>query len=181
MDWSYLAGFFDGEGHVSIRGYEGRRYPVANMGQRNDRMEVLEKIQRFLADQGIHAALYERSTQYFALLNIDRYADVAHFLEGVVPHLIVKRKTAEAVLQMIREGKWRGSSVALSEAEIEKITQGYVSGSSMFDLKKEFRRSSGTIHNVLKRSNLPLRSKSLGVSMARKKRPVWRVALRTPV
>jgi len=54
MDWSYIAGFFDGEGSV-IKNYNqtGRPYPYLSWSNTNK--EVLDRVCEFLIDNNIRA------------------------------------------------------------------------------------------------------------------------------
>ncbi len=87
ITWEYLAGFLDGEGCFKIYG----GYPRVTIGQNN--LEVLTKIKEFLFLT--NTITLSRGCYY---LQINSRYDVEHLIRGVMPHLIVKKDDAEAIL-----------------------------------------------------------------------------------
>ena len=105
MDWPYIAGFFDGEGCVSI-GSNGR--PVCTIAQTNGTHSIIEKLQAFLSSQGILASISDyvkknpKHKPSKTLLICSSFG-VFDFLTNVLPFLIVKREKAESALEMLKE------------------------------------------------------------------------------
>ena len=109
MDVSYVAGFFDGEGHVSCYQLKGRpayRFSLG-MGQKVPAMKVLEDIRLFLwTSHGIRSAIYisKRTTgrnSRQANLSITSARHTLNFLVLVRPHLIVKADKADAAIPLL--------------------------------------------------------------------------------
>lgn len=116
MTWEYIAGFTDGEGYIgwsegSPDGNAGRGGKVI-IGQKVK--EPLERIQDFLRKNGcIKAKIYlrparEKSENARAnaiecwILALQNCHDVRIFLNGVMPHLIVKKGKALFVLDRLK-------------------------------------------------------------------------------
>jgi len=108
MEWSYVAGFFDGEGCVNI-GLSTRRnktrrnwYPVARCTITNTNKLILEAIQTEFAVGTIHMLCRQRPTQKPAYsLCITKHSDVIKFIDGVYPYIIIKRKQLELLKEAV--------------------------------------------------------------------------------
>lgn len=114
ISWSYLAGFFDGEGSLSYYFLKGRigkpsesaRYPrlEISMPQSMPNKIVILEIVKFLKEKEIHYQLRiekmdNPNWNNQMRLKIRRINDMREFLEAIYPYLILKRKKcAEALL-----------------------------------------------------------------------------------
>lgn len=121
MTWAYLAGFFDGEGHVGMdrnRGYGySPRIVLPQSGERG--RKVLEKIAVFLVQQGLRSPAISVSPPVkLSKLPIWRlYISSRHeatlFLRGILPYLQVKHIEAQDMLRHMQvfpalpKGGWR--------------------------------------------------------------------------
>jgi hypothetical protein len=96
IDWRYIAGFFDGEGSVTVNA-SGYRISIPQTNRL-----VLESIRR-VAGAGYVVHVTKRQTHwreswtYF----ISRQQSVYDFLCRVEPYLIVKRKIVNSVLHQL--------------------------------------------------------------------------------
>ena len=101
MDWSYIAGFFDGEGCVTYsrphhNGNAYKAYPYLTFSNTN--RKVLERIKELLDVSGIRSRLNSFSRKYRAnlgwkecyTLNIYDKESVLTCIFAMHPHLIVK-------------------------------------------------------------------------------------------
>jgi hypothetical protein len=106
MNWAYVSGFFDGEGHVSLVQRGGRIANAQVSFTQKDRA-VLEQIDSFLKSEGITATTMRAWTRksaetkrgvgpYHALV-VWRPDDVQRILMNMLPYLIVKRAIVETV------------------------------------------------------------------------------------
>ncbi len=100
MEWAYVAGFFDGEGNL----HRIRKVSTVHMRFDNTCLEVLEEIRSFLG----HGTFTDRGRQKphhkdRYRLTISDHRHVKRILEGMMPYLIVKRKTAVDMLAYINE------------------------------------------------------------------------------
>src|SRR5215471_7953237 len=103
MDWPYLAGFFDGEGCVSI-GRNDR--PCCTIAQSVGSHNVLQQIKEFLLSQDIACNVHQHvrpvaGRKKAEALWISSSVAVEDFLKNLLPHLIVKREKAETALMVI--------------------------------------------------------------------------------
>lgn len=116
MSWSYIAGFFDGEGCLHAVGgghlseHKNRVRFLITIAQTLDvGRDTLEEIADFLVDKGIYAYVvkHRRSAkktnkkwrQCYNLV-IHRIPSVRGFIEGVFPHLRIKKSKAEDYRRM---------------------------------------------------------------------------------
>lgn len=167
MDWSYLSGFFDGEGSINIRNgfrQNGKTHKSVQLilAQVFYQADVLEKIRDFLLNEAIHSSVHIRQpklviSQLHAMhiLSVSRYSDVWKMLEKMLPLLIVKRQKAIEALEFLREHDWRPSSRRIEIGE--KIVKLYQRGESMPTIAKEFGYSIGSVWNILHRNRIPSR------------------------
>lgn len=110
MNWAYLAGFFDGDGHVGLssgRGFSSTpRVAFAQAGSRGK--EFLQQVKEFLLSEGIASGqIYEdthsklSSQSCFALVVANR-KDGTHVLQKLIPFLHIKKLEAQDVLRFFQ-------------------------------------------------------------------------------
>lgn len=103
MNWSYVAGFFDGEGSIVITGTSCKLTLAQNS------REVLDQIQDFIESEGIdHSWItittprpWQRQPNTCYHLAFSKARNVRLFLHQVMPHLIVKKEDAVKALRSI--------------------------------------------------------------------------------
>jgi len=106
MNWAYVAGFFDGEGHVSGL-MNNRRTPAIELAQSGRRGQILlQEIESFMQSQGLHstnaARIMKRSTSHLGKkeMYVMRFTtDAAKVLQHMLPHLRIKKAEAQDVLR----------------------------------------------------------------------------------
>lgn len=109
MDWPYIAGFFDGEGCISITrvSVKGMR-PRLQITQAEPGAIVLEEILRFLKMNGVEGARTYRVPRRFPhhkdkkVLMVQYMSGVGTMLTGMLPYLRVKRQKALEALSVCR-------------------------------------------------------------------------------
>src|SRR5580704_6700848 len=115
--WAYLAGFFDGEGTIYVK---GRMSPIIILGQSGERGKaVLQKLIHFLLSQGIcpseseptlkktsEAYTYSRKTgaryKDFWTFQVGNRPDAIKMLQGMLPYLQVKKVEAQDSLRFCK-------------------------------------------------------------------------------
>lgn len=120
MDWSYIAGFFDGEGCVTYsrprnNGVIYKQYPYLTFSNTNEK--VLASIQEFLSSSGIRSKLNsfsrkhrsERGWKECYTLNIYDKHSVQECIYGMHPYLIVKALDAEWAMELLESVTGRQS------------------------------------------------------------------------
>jgi hypothetical protein len=98
MDWSYVAGFFDGEGNIHV--IKSRNYKNGNNSfyimiriYQGD-INVLEQIRAFMG----YGKIYKYSNKSAAELTFNRKKDVKDFLMNIKDKVFVKKQQVEYVL-----------------------------------------------------------------------------------
>lgn len=121
MDWNWIAGFFEGEGNISLRKKSQGITQYARLIMGQVKKEPLEAIHAFLKEQGLaNPILYVRPSknerwQPCWLLSIQIRKDVIFFLEQIVHGLYGKRQEAEDALAYLRQLEHeREAAVALA-------------------------------------------------------------------
>lgn len=165
MNWSYVAGFFDGEGTVGFlprKGHGFRTY-VSMAQTDNDGHLVLKKIRSFLLSQGVKLSLYPvRRLKNTSVLCSYKHETVKHFLEFVLPLLIVKKVAALRALQEISDREWR---VAATIEQRKKAAKLYLAGASMEEVKKRFGIGQEALHKGLSECGQRMRTRSESASL----------------
>ena len=109
ITWEYIAGFFDGEG--CVMGHN--KTPRISIAQK--RPQVLVEIQDFLYEHDIRSQIFTYSTKDISQLRINARLEVISFIDGVLPHLIVKKEECEQALGKLSSckirTKWRLSEL----------------------------------------------------------------------
>lgn len=106
MNWDYLAGFFDGEGHTGAS-RSGRCWRFRWQVTQKDPL-VLEQIRNFLHARGYTTMMLENRTKSCSVLSLYRVGDVERILKKMRPKLIVKADQADKVLAAIRDRPRKG-------------------------------------------------------------------------
>lgn len=147
MNWSYIAGFFDGEGYVYANGKI-----VLTMTQVN--REVLEQIMAFTGvghittDNQRGNKRWTENWKASYTYRISKQADIADFLRKVYSDLVVKRSAADRALKEY-ESKERISrdKVARIKEQLDLISQKRRSGATWDAIATEFGCSGDTLRH----------------------------------
>ena len=119
MDWSYIAGFIDGEGSLILYRYKEKREPFREYLQtRLDMVQstrpVLEEIRLFLVAKGcLSVSLFAqpnagfKSTGILYRLSMASKHDLELVLLNVLPYLVVKKQKAVELLEVLRTRRGR--------------------------------------------------------------------------
>jgi len=142
MNWDYVAGLFDGEGSIQLK-----KYPDSSKGRGivlvigiTDR-NVLDKLQEFLATQGIKSYVYHRTTlranetkpcQWWQISN---KWDAVKFLHAIRDKSIVKQKRIDEALEFRQ--KLTAFTRPFTHDELEKIKKLHFEGSTGAEIASE--------------------------------------------
>jgi hypothetical protein len=104
MTWEYLAGFFDGEGHVGV--HKAGRYRQASVTVANTHEPTIDQIAEFLSSFGIGHSKFRRvydngkwKTAY--KINVTGIKNSTKFLSAILPYLVTKREAALTTLEWL--------------------------------------------------------------------------------
>lgn len=160
INWSYVAGFFDGEGTVNLT----TNNPTISMcqGIRDDM--VIIKIREFLEREDIHTNLVisHNKAKPFHLskhtLYICDHISVVKALTSMMPWLIVKRTKAEMAIASMGSKQWRRrvSSAIL----LYKAYDAYMKGMSKRQAAEKYDLDKRSLYTYIKRYGLKKRSAS---------------------
>lgn len=154
MNWSYVAGFFDGEGHF---GSHTKGIWRASMAQKLSHREVIDSINDFLSDQGVRTNLFINMPNGkcpMAVLAIVNAESLELFCMGVGPFLIVKKLGAEKAIAYARRVL---AKKALSKQKLSRAVSAYTGGRGMPWIWTNVRVDSRTLCNELDRLGIPRR------------------------
>lgn len=122
MTWEYVAGFFDGEGNITIYDYERKRVLapdrittyqekqvkismaqktriIVNMVQLKN--GIIPKINEFLIAEGINSHIHKTDRFDIQRLQFSSRESCKIFLEKIIPYLFVKKEKAQLALDFI--------------------------------------------------------------------------------
>lgn len=107
MTWEYVAGFFDGEGWITLYRTDRNRYGRSvKLGMSQNNREVLFVIKKFLESKGLERiGLYKSHKRKTSCLLIQNKFDIEKFLNGVEPMLIVKAAKCREAREFMSK-KW---------------------------------------------------------------------------
>jgi len=108
VDWSYLAGFIDGEGSIII--FDNPRNRRVTLSIPNTDKEVMLKIHKFL--QYGTLIEYDRKPNKWKIVyiyKISEHKTVLKILKKLEPFLITKKSTCTQAIKYIENKKWRGT------------------------------------------------------------------------
>lgn len=99
LTWEYIAGFVDGEAHISATVRDRRLITYFEIYQRNHErgaIELLENIRSFLLHElGVEGVIYERAPNDYVLY-YRRDIDVYKLCHAFLPHLHLKHRIEQA-------------------------------------------------------------------------------------
>jgi hypothetical protein len=106
MDWSYFAGFFDGEGSISIA--KCRTNIEFTLCIATLKKEQLEPFAEFLGNQGIHYVWRTNKTNRIGMqrnsvtcLDIHQPSSLRNVLENMYPYLVLKQPQCAILLRAL--------------------------------------------------------------------------------
>lgn len=163
MDWSYVAGYFDGEGTAGL--WRQRKYGyLARISWCNTHEESLRAIQAFIGCGHMSKPrTHGLGSKPVFVLSVSRRADIIRVLDAMMPHLIIKRdvsaKVRDHALHNIKdEPGRRGQVVALTEDELRQLHWG--DGHSIMEISRQLGVSHSAVSRVMKQRGIPVRSRA---------------------
>lgn len=149
-EWSYLAGFLDGDGWITIT---KRKDVIVGFCQKE--IKILKDISRFLKQNGIYSA-FSKSSKGFKnitinVLRIERNSDALHTLRQIEPFLKIKKNKARQAIYVIR--KFRNTKRKYFNYEDKQTVRKLLrKGSSIKNICKHYGCSRTPIDKIKKES-----------------------------
>src|SRR5262245_27340129 len=108
MEWAYIAGYFDGEGHVGFHPQRGREHFVYSLQWYNSNIESLDVMREFMQCGYIHKRTKRegRNHDVFVLI-ISQRQQILSVIQSMLPYLIVKREAAEKLRDYLLNVKFK--------------------------------------------------------------------------
>ena len=128
INWSYIAGFLDGEGSLTITKHKrssSKTRLVSRIDFYNSNEKVIKKIQKFLEKYEINCKIYKRQLdkkwKFVFSLKILRLEDQFRLLEYIKNKLIVKTEQYKVLFNFlkIRINKIKKKEYDFSEEEFK--------------------------------------------------------------
>ena len=115
MNWSYLAGFIDGEGSIIIKPPRIRLY-ISNTNR-----EILEKIKEFVKCGSIYEIKRRPNPKWSQQYGwtVCYHKDCLKILKSIRNKLMIKRQLCEEAIKYIKNKRWQGHYI--SKKELEKV------------------------------------------------------------
>lgn len=110
MNWSYVAGFFDGEGNINVSPCYGKcrgsSYLASMCQSGSEGIEVLQSIKTFLHAEGIpsmfRAEKPRENCRRMYVLRVWGRTNLKLFLSKIYPFLVVKRVKALDTIRLLK-------------------------------------------------------------------------------
>jgi hypothetical protein len=159
MDWSYIAGYFDGEGSVRFKAPPSRpNYVLTSLSWSNTHLESLEAIQAFIGCGHIqHKLLKYGYTKQGHQLIVNRSEDVLRVGDQMLPHLIIKRQQLQDMLDFVRAGRKPAPATwgVLTDAGAEEVGRLYwEEHMTQRQIARKFGCSDGAVATFFRRHNI---------------------------
>ena len=175
MDWSYVAGFFDGEGNIWTGRYKhapnSRAIHIA-ISQAESNARPIRVLAGFLRAHQIRFSVgwtppVLRKQRQLRLRITDHRA-ARDFLSRLIPYLILKKRSAERAIKLIDSKPWR-----LKRHPTKAIREAYSlyrTGASVRDIRKVAGINERTLIDGWKKMGLKRRTQSEAALLWRKHR-----------
>ena len=150
MNWSYIAGFFDGEGSINLQ----PRSCQASFTQVIRKDMVLENIQSFLRSRGVRSGLSSHSGRKGTKWNptqrltVSDHCSVVKFLQSVLPYLTVKKEKAEKAIKQLKETDWKNASL-IPASRLEVMRRDYWNGMSFVRVEAKYNISNKVLRDYM--------------------------------
>jgi len=133
LDWSYIAGFIDGEGNIGLMKRRGTKRIEPYLKMVNSNREVLEEIEKFIGAGVVrlnNKGSFKKNWRKTYVLVFNSRDNIRTILKNCINDLIVKQRQAELMLEFIKirdlkcrsgsplKGRSRGSSSFDEELKI---------------------------------------------------------------
>src|SRR5262245_38259590 len=160
MNWSYIAGYFDGEGHVAFHRNGKRQHMAYGLHWYNSHLRSLEAMREFIGFGNINKRKARAHQTYDVyILGITQRQQVLTVIDAMMPHLIVKLEVAKKLRNYLMDEKFREiSPIRVTDFTRDDLHQEYwTNGKSAYQIAKEKGCSMGLINKALIRLGISRR------------------------
>jgi len=158
MDWSYIAGYFDGEGNVRFKAAPSRpEYKLIGLTWSNTHLGSLEAMQAFMECGTIGHRRVEQQYKQGHQLKVERVEDILRVGESMIPFLIVKHDEVVAMLAWAKNHRQPQSERwgILTRIGAEEIARLYhEEGLTQSQIGAKYGVSGGSVSSFFLRNNI---------------------------
>jgi len=161
LNWSYIAGFFDGEGTI----YQDGKTGYWKLSISNSNKEILKKIRSFIKSGNIYIEKRSKNPVYRFHLNDQRF--ILKFVENILVFSTVKKEMLKKALNSIKTKEWH-SNYKLKNITREKLYDLYFNKRlSLRKIAEELGVTYNSIWFWFKKFNIPRRSVSEAIKLTK--------------
>ena len=144
MDWSYVAGFFDGEGSVIFT-----KNSIKLQFSNTDK-QMLKKLHKFLGCGNIRFS-YRNLDKWKpqGVLVVGKHEDVIPILDKLKDLCIIKKSKIKKAIDYYENKKWHYQQI-----DMERLTKLRNNGMSIRKIAEEMNLSRSTVHNRIRFGNI---------------------------
>lgn len=175
MDWSYIAGYFDGEGCVMVRPAHGAKGAQrCELSWHNSDRESIEAMEAFMGCGRIVTRERPPHRTMYALMVSD-VESIQRVVEELIPRCIIKREKLLALREALKEIKPRAAGWgALTEAGTAEIRRLYHDeGWTQQRIGERFGVTQSAVKNFMHRNGISTRPRSEAARQAQRNSPAW--------
>jgi len=149
MNWSYITGFFDGEGSAMM---STKNYQVS-ISFYNTHLATLQSIQEFIGCGRI--GWIDRKTKQHGIkrqyiLRISDHLDVLKLAKSLIGESIIKTEVLKKLIDHIESKKWNGAK--LSWSQVLELRAFAAKGEDSKSLATKFRITQGYVNQITRGS-----------------------------
>lgn len=172
MDWSYVAGYFDGEGSVSCstiaRGESKKTHALFWF---NTHRPSLDAMRAFMGVGVVRERLHGLKKKRAFVLQIGRKVDLLHALDHMIPHLLIKREKADALraylIEHVNEGR-NSNFGKVAAVSTEQLQVWYDSGESLGDIGRRLGVGHTAVLQAFRLRGIPTRTQAAATGLRQK-------------
>lgn len=158
MNWAYIAGYFDGEGHVRCRAAPSRpSRKTVLLSWANTHLGSLEAMRAFMRCGRISVKPMTRGMRKpGGTLTVSRVEDLIRVGKAMLPHLLVKQEAmAEMLEYAIANVRPLANWKVLTNAGVEEIARLYhVEGLTQKEIAKRYGVTDGAVSTFMVRQEI---------------------------
>jgi DNA-binding XRE family transcriptional regulator len=158
MDWSYIAGYFDGEGHVHFKAAPSRPdYILISLSWANTHKRSLEAIKEFIGCGILNPATKKEGYKLGYCLAITRVADILRVGEAMLPYLLIKQQELQEMMEWAKVHRTAQKETwgILGRVGAEEITRLYhVEGLTQRQIAEKIGVSDGAVASFFLRHGI---------------------------
>jgi hypothetical protein len=175
MTWDYIAGYFDGEGHVGVHRPTERNRPHCSLAWFNTHRPSLDAMREFMQVGIVKPRKVQARYKPAFVLLIQSRRDLLAALPHLLEFCIVKQEELQVLAAALETAKDRTESWGtIAAAGVEEITRLYwEEGLNQQAIADRFGVTQSAVKNFIHRNNIPARTRSEAQQMANRHPERW--------